>query len=131
MFLSELTPLQRAGFAILVHEIVHADGRLAVEEEAILSRLNAEGGIQADPVIMSFENALAAFAATEHRRAAMIELIGVCWSDGILADKEAAVLDRIADAWAIEPQVRFDMIDWVKRQTALFAEACTLIGVEG
>ena len=130
MFLSELTLLQRGGFGVLVHEVAHADGRLAGEEQTVLARLEAEGGPLPNSTAMSFENALSTFVETEHRRAAMIELIGVCWSDGVLADEEALVLDRIADAWAIEPSLRSDMIDWVKRQTALLTEARTLIGVE-
>lgn len=128
MFLSGLSPRGRAGFAALAHELVHADGRLSAEEQLILDRLRVEAGtLDGEPAELAFEDAVASIDDVRQQRAAFIECIGICWSDGEIADGEAVILDRIADAWAIAAADRVAMVDWVKRQSALLADARALI----
>lgn len=132
MFLAGLSQRGREGFAALVHELVHADGRLSLEEQTILDRLRSEAGDLDQPAgNMGFEDAVASIAEPSQQRAAFMECIGICWSDGFIADEEAVLLDRIADAWSIDPVDRSAMVDWVKRQTVLMADAQTLIAVVG
>lgn len=129
MFLQGLSPDARAGFAALAHALVHADGRLAAEEAAILDRVRAEAGAF-EGGHLDVEAALACIGDPAQRRAAFLELIGICWSDGMIADEEAVLLDRVADGWAIEGAERAAAIDWVKRQSALIDDARALIGAE-
>lgn len=132
MFLAGLPKREREAFAALAHELVHADGRLSSEEQTILDRLRSEAGdFNQRAGSMGFEDAVASIAAPSQRRAVFIECIGICWSDGFIANEEAALLDRIADAWVIDAADRSAMIDWVKRQTDLMADAQTLIGAVG
>ncbi len=132
MFLAGLSRRGREGFAVLAHELVHADGRLSSEEQNILDRLRSEAGDLDQPAGgMGFEDAVGSIAEPSQRRGAFIECIGICWSDGMIADEEAVLLDRIADAWAIDAADRSAMMDWVKRQTDLMADAQTLIRAVG
>ena len=128
MFLAGLSPQEHAAFAVLAHQLVHADGRLSAEEQTILERLQTEAGTFDEPaMLMGFAEAIASIVEPSQRRAAFIECIGICWSDGMIADEEAVLLDRIADAWSINAADRSAMVDWVKRQADLVADTQTLI----
>jgi uncharacterized tellurite resistance protein B-like protein len=132
LFLAGLSRRGREGFAVLAHELVHADGRLSSEEQTILDRLRSEAGdLDQSGGGMGFDDAVASIVDPLQRRAAFIECIGICWSDGMIADEEAVLLDQIADAWSIDAADRSAMIDWVKRQADLVADAQTLIGAVG
>ena len=132
MFLAGLSRRGREGFAALAHELVHADGRLSSEEQTILDRVRSEAGDLDQPAGgMGFEDAVASIAEPSQQRAAFMECIGICWSDGMIADEEAVLLDRIADAWSIDAADRSAMVGWVKRQSDLMADAQILIGTAG
>lgn len=131
LFLAGLSAHARAGFAALAHALVHADGRLSDEEQVILERLRAEGGVFNGVIEdAGIEEAAAAISEPAQQRAAFLECIGICWLDGVIADQEAIVLDRIADAWSIGPADRLAMVEWVKRQAELFDDARLLILAE-
>lgn len=128
MFLTGLSAHERAGFAALAHALVHADGRLSNEEQAILERLHAEAGaFDKKGEHPGVDEAAATISEPAQQRAAFLECIGICWSDGTIADQEAVVLDRIADAWSISPADRSAMVEWVKRQADLVDDAQSLI----
>lgn len=129
MFIAILTATERVAFAALAHALVHADGRLVEEEAAVLARLGIESGSAVpDPIAMTLDEAIGEIDGDAARRAAMLELMGIGWADGALADAEAVLLDRIADAWGLDSSTRSAMIDWVARQVALVEEASALIG---
>ena len=131
LFLKGLSAHGRAGFAALAHALVHADGRLSDEEQAILARLRVEaGGFDEKSEHPGIDEAAAAISEPAQQRAAFLECIGICWSDGVIADQEAVVLDRIADAWSIGSADRLAMVEWVKRQAELFDDARSLIRAE-
>jgi uncharacterized tellurite resistance protein B-like protein len=126
VFLLNLSNSQKRAFPTLATAIVHADGRASVSEEALMARLQAELGLGA-AAIFAVDEALAAFRDPPARRAALIELVGIAWCDGDVADAEAALLDCFAEKWSIGPEERIAIFNWVERQTALWSEADRLI----
>lgn len=126
MFLHDLSDDQKRAFPALATAIVHADGRASVSEDALMARLRAELGPEA-AAISAIDEALTAFQDAPARRVALIELVGIAWCDGEVADAEAALLDRFAEEWSIGPEERIAIFNWVERQTALWSEADRLI----
>lgn len=124
MFLSSLTSAQQATFLALADRVIHADGRLAAEEAAILDALRREIP-EPDLVPSDTEDASlpVTFPDRRSRVSAVLELIGIAHADGHFDETEGEVIAEIEDAFGFSQTDRALLRDWVLRQLALVRDA--------
>lgn len=132
MFLSDLSTPEKQAFLVLADAVIKADEALAPQEETMLSALRREMGLTEDAGLpsMSLDVAAAAFGRRATRVAAMLELIGLAWADGLIAPQEEDLLDRLRKDMDLDDSTYLALRDWVLRQMTLAGEAAVLMREE-
>jgi uncharacterized tellurite resistance protein B-like protein len=125
MFLFHLAPAERQAFIGLARYLVAADGREGAAEAAALGSLEVELGVPVTEVeaMAPTPELLSTFASRSSRGAALLELLGLAYADGVPHPDEMELLKTIAAGLQISELRLLEMEHWVVQQLPLNAIA--------
>ena len=114
MFLTMLNEAEKRAFAVLAQRLVAADEVLRSEELLALETLWAEMGIGSPPADGRDESELAAaFETRRSRVVALLELLGLAYSDRDFCLDEASMITTVAHEMGLDA-AELDRLDrWV------------------
>jgi len=124
MFLNKLTLDQRKSFSALATKMALADGRVTVEEFALLDRLENLFGhkfnIPAEEIYGVTNTA--PFDTRSSRVIALVGMLVVGYIDNSLHVDESTVLSETINAFGFSDQEVMRMKDWAKSKAQIFNE---------
>jgi replicative superfamily II helicase len=129
MFLSDLGPLAQQAFLSLARNVVAADDRVTVEEEALLRDLHREIGEETALAPRRKNIAEICADVTDRRTQILIllELASVAHVDGEYEPREQALIEKISDLWSIDTIDRVRAEEWGKRRVELMTDALDIM----
>lgn len=121
MFIYNLTKNEQSAFLGLAEKIIRADGILAQQEEQLFSYLaNATGQPSAEGTV---ESLAAVFQTRRSKASALLELMGLGFTDDRYHPAERTLVAEIAKAMGFNENELIGMENWVVRQAMLVEEA--------
>jgi hypothetical protein len=128
VFLNMLDDDEKRAFAELAERLVESDGLVIGREAQALAALKAEMGIgDSDDGQRSVEDLAGVFKGRRSKVAALLELIGLGYSDTSFSVDEESLINKIASQMAIPPDELRAIEDWVRDHFALIREAMILM----
>jgi len=128
MFLNMLTIEERSAFAELAEKMIQADGIEIGRETAALAALKAEmgitGGVADD---RSLAELAGVFANKRSKIAALLELMGLGYSDTSYSVGEESLITSVASEMGVSPEELAEVEAWVKDHVALIRRAMVLM----
>ena len=128
MWLSALSTEQREALMGLAHNVVVSDGLLDPNEEGMLDEFKREMELtQVDVEYLELSGIEQVFNSRKSRVIALVNLLRLGYADGAFEIEEECLLKEISQAFGL-PDAEFLLLDnWVRRLTALEAEALDLM----
>lgn len=128
MFLNMLTIEEKGAFAELAEKMIQADGIEIGRETAALAALKAEMGISGSVGDDHSLSELAeVFASKRSKIAALLELMGLGYSDTSFSVDEESLVTNVASAMGVSPEELAEVEAWVKDHVALIRRALVLM----
>lgn len=147
MFLQHLTEEQKRKVLVLAHKLTMADGEDATDEEQALAALKAEFGIRETipmhEILADLDSCVGAFDSALARRAAVMQVLLLAFTDEYLHPAESDFLGTLAGKMGLSQEAFDPLVQWAYRygqasragdtaaQESLAAEAETLLSKEG
>lgn len=125
MFLCNLNSEQKQAFLGLAHHFISVDGQLAVQEQAMLSAMKTEMGLAESIEVpkSEFSELLTQFDSRQAKITALLEIIGLGYSDNDFHSKESEIVEQMAKKFEVSIDEILQMESWVIRQIMLMREA--------
>jgi uncharacterized tellurite resistance protein B-like protein len=125
MFLQHLSEKEKKAFLTLAKEFILVDGVLSQEEEALVTVMKAEMGIEEGfkDGEKNREELFGMFESRKTRIAAIIEMQGLGYANMEYHTEEQAFINQMANTFKISKEELSKIDDWVIRQVALLYEA--------
>lgn len=132
MFLNRLTVQEKKAFLKLAHHVAHVDGEFSPKERVIIDKYCME--MQIDDVEYHSENydlksELAVFQRDSHKKIALLEVMALVYSDGLLHSAEENILKEITDFFDLNPNLVVVYKEWSKSILSLFIQGEALIHI--
>ena len=128
MWLSSLSDTQRLALMRLAHNVVVSDGLLDPNEEGMLNEFRREMELASSDVeYLELEGIELVFADRRSRIVAILNLLKLSYADGAFEIEEECLLKEICRAFEIQDDEFLLLDNWVRRLTALEAEARKLM----
>lgn len=129
MFLTLLNDEEKRAFALLAEKMIAADGIVVGRETATLAAYKAEMGLEARPESeeRGVEDLAAAFGSRRSKVVALLELIGLGYSDTSFSVTERSLVFALARAMEIEADTLVDLEAWVQQHVRLIRQAMELL----
>lgn len=128
MFLSMLDNDQQRAFAVLANRMVAADGTVNVEEREALRRLRAELRVTDSDLEDRDESVLAAvFDSRRAKVVALLELLGLAYSDREFHLDEQSMITAVAHEMAISADDLGRLNRWVQEHVRHIESAFELM----
>lgn len=129
MFLTLLNDEEKRAFALLAEKMIAADGIVVGREAATLAAYKAEMGLEARPESeeRGVEDLAAAFGSRRSKVVALLELIGLGYSDTSFSVTERSLVFALARAMEIEADTLVDLEAWVQQHVRLIRQAMELL----
>ena len=130
MWLSALSDDQRHALLRLAHNVVVSDGLLDPNEEGMMNEFRLEmdlGKDDEEPEYLELDGIEQIFSSRQSRIIALLNLLKLSYADGAFEVEEECLLKEISQAFAVDDGEFMLLDNWVKRLTALEAEAQNLI----
>ena len=128
MYLNLLDTDEKIAFAELAERMVEADGIVIGREAAALASLKAEMGVSgSDSGGRSVDDLAGVFKSRRSKVAALLELIGLGYSDISFHVTEESLVNAVANQMAITPDELQQMEDWVKEHVNLVRRALIMM----
>ena len=121
MFLENLIGREKSAFLGLAQKVVQADGVLAPREAQLLASLEATVG--EDVAEGTVEDLAATFQTRQSKVSALLELMGLGFTDGEYHPAEGRLIKKISKVLGFTEDELVGMENWVVRQVALIEEA--------
>jgi uncharacterized tellurite resistance protein B-like protein len=120
MFLDEFDLRQKSSFLALVTRVVLADGEVAPEEDAVITRLKTELGedVLAPPEEVFGETNVSVFPTRRSRLIAFLELMISAHADEKIHPDESTVLSEVSSAFELDGATVENLSDWARRYVA-------------
>lgn len=124
MFLSTLDTEQKQAFLGLAHKFIAADGQLAPQEKVMLGAMKAEMGlpVDAEVPVTDLSKLLQPFNSKAAKATALLEIIGLGYSDNEFHSEESAFVKHMAEGFKVSEDEILQMESWVVRQIMLTRE---------
>ena len=128
MYLNLLDVDEKRAFAELAEKMIEADGLVIGREASALAALKAEMGMSdvggdgrgADELAGVFKN-------RRSKVAALLELIGLGYSDTAFSVSEESLVNTVANQMAISPDELHEIEEWVREHFSLIRRALILM----
>lgn len=128
MFLNVLDMDEKRAFAELAEKMVEADGIVIGREAASLAALKAEMGIaETHDSDRSVGELASVFKSKRSKTAALLELIGLGFSDTNFNVGEQSLVTSIAREMGLGSEEVAQIVDWVKEHVDLVRRALVLM----
>lgn len=128
MYLNLLDNDEKIAFAELAEKMVEADGIVIGREAAALASLKAEMGISgSEGGGRTVDELAGVFKSRRSKVAALLELIGLGYSDISFHVSEESLVNSVANQMAITPDELQEMEDWVKEHVNLVRRALIMM----
>ncbi len=128
MFLNMLDDDEKRAFAVLAERLVEADGLVIGREAHALASLKAEMDVtESDIDGRSVDELAGVFKGRRSKVAALLELIGLGYSDTSFSVNEESLINQVAQQMAISADELRDIEDWVKDHFVLVRQALILM----
>lgn len=129
MFLMLLDDDEKRAFALLAEKMIEVDGIVVGREVATLAAFKAEMGVEsaAGSEEQTVEELAAVFGGRRSKLVALIELIGLGYSDTSFSVTERSLVFAVARAMGIEANTLIELEAWVQQHVRLVRQAMELI----
>ena len=128
MFLNLLDTDEKKAFAELAEKMVEADGLVIGREAASLAALKAEMGLSGTAGSGRGVDELAGiFKGRRSKIAALLELVGLAYSDTSFAIGEESLVNAVANRMAVSPDELHAVETWVQEHVNLVRRALILM----
>jgi len=128
VYLNLLDDDEKRAFAELAEKMIEADGLVIGREESALASLKAEMGMSdANSGGRGVEELAGVFKGRRSKVAALLELIGLGYSDTAFSVSEESLVNTVANQMAISPDELQEIEDWVKEHFSLIRRALILM----
>ena len=122
MYLNLLDDDEKRAFAELAEQMIEADGLVIGREASSLAALKAEMGMSD-----AGGGGRTVFSSRRSKVAALLELIGLGYSDTAFSVSEESLVNTVANRMAIGPDDLHQIEDWVKEHFSLIRRALILM----
>ena len=128
MYLNLLDDDEKRAFAELAERMIEADGLVVGREAAAVAALKAEMGLpEAAGGGRTVEELAGAFKERRSKIAALLELIGLGYSDTSFSVDEESLVNAVANRMAISSDELHNIEAWVQEHFALVRRALILM----
>ena len=128
MYLNLLDDDEKRAFAELAEKMIEADGLVIGREASALAALKAEMGMSdTGNGGRGAEELAGVFKSRRAKVAALLELIGLGYSDTAFSVSEESLVNTVANQMAISPDELSEIEDWVKEHFGLIRRALILM----
>lgn len=128
MFLNLLDNDEKHAFAALAERMIESDGLVIEREEAALAALKAEMGIAGSGLGgRSVEDLAGVFRSWGSKVAALLELIGLGYSDTNFSVDEQSLVTVAADRMGLTAEELDELEEWVREHVSLVRRALILM----
>jgi hypothetical protein len=126
MFLGALNNDEKKAFAGLAQKMIETDGIVVGEEKEALAALKLElGAAEADT--REVAELAATFTTRQAKVAALLELIGLGFSDASYSVDESSFVTSVAEAMGIENDEIPQLESWVREHVCLVKRAFNMM----
>ena len=130
MFLNRLSLAEKEAFLLLSHHIARIDLNFCGKEQSLINKYCME--MQMDDVEYEFETfdlaaTLSLFTQESHKKIALLEIMALVYSDGVLHVAEEQVINQMVEHFELNPHVAIVYKEWAKSILALFLQGEALI----
>lgn len=129
MFLDLLNDDEKRAFAALAHKMIASDGIVVGREASTLAALTGEMGL-GDPATGSEADVTqlaAVFADHRSKVVALLELVGLGYSDTSFEGVERSLVADVARAMRIDPEQLSGIESWVRQHVDHLRQALVLM----
>lgn len=128
MYLNLLDDDEKRAFAELAEKMIEADGLVIGREASALASLKAEMGMgDTGGGGRGVEELAGVFKSRRAKVAALLELIGLGYSDTAFSVSEESLVNTVANQMAVSPDELHDIEEWVKEHFSLVRRALILM----
>jgi uncharacterized tellurite resistance protein B-like protein len=128
VYLNLLDNDEKIAFAELAEKMVEADGIVIGREAAALASLKAEMGIsESEGGGRTVDELAGVFKSRRSKVAALLELIGLGYSDISFHVTEESLVNSVANQMAVTPDELHEMEEWVKEHVNLVRRALIMM----
>jgi uncharacterized tellurite resistance protein B-like protein len=128
LFLNLLDKDEKLAFAELAEKMVEADGLVIGRETAAVAALKAEMGLSGSTGSgRSLDELAGIFKGRRSKMAALLELMGLAYSDTSFAFGEESLVNAIANRMAVTPDELHAVETWVKEHVNLVRRALIMM----
>jgi len=127
VFLNLLDSDEKKAFAELAEKMIQADGLVIGREEAALAALKAEMGVSNGGDGRSIDELAGVFHSWRSKIAALLELIGLGYSDINFSVNEQSLVDEVARHMGLSQDELEKAEAWVRDHVSLVRRALILM----
>ncbi|MDX2435760.1 MAG: hypothetical protein QNL88_01810 [Acidobacteriota bacterium] len=127
MFLNLLDDDEKRAFAELAEKMIEADGLVIGREAAALAALKAEMGVSDGGDGRSVEALAGVFTSWRSKVAALLELIGLGYTDVNYSVNEKSMVDVVAGQMGLTKDELAEVEAWVREHVSLIRRALILM----
>jgi hypothetical protein len=129
MFLTLLDDDEKRAFALLAEKMIAADGIVVGREAATLAAYKGEMGLGSEPEgeAQGIEELASVFGSRRSKIVALLELIGLGYSDTSFSVTERSLVFATARAMDIEANTLVELEAWVQQHVRLVRQAMELL----
>ncbi len=128
MFLNLLDNDEKLAFAELAERMIEADGLVIGREEASLAALKAEMGTPSEAIGgRTIEELAGVFKGWRSKVVALLELIGLGYTDTSFSIGEQSLVDQVAQTMGLSEKELASIEEWVQEHVSLVRRALILM----
>jgi hypothetical protein len=128
MFLNLLDSNEKLAFAELAERMIESDGIVVGREASALAALKAEMGVAGESQDnRGVEELAAVFSSRRSKVAALLELIGLGYSDTSFSVTERSLVSEAAQAMKVSGRELFGIESWVENHVEMIKRALVMM----
>lgn len=128
MFLNLLDNDEKLAFVELAERMIEADGLVIGREEASLAALKAEMGTPSEAIGgRTTEELAGVFKGWRSKVVALLELIGLGYTDTSFSIGEQSLVDQVAQTMGMSEKELASIEEWVQEHVSLIRRALILM----
>lgn len=132
MFLNKLNTEEKKSFLQLAHHVARIDDEFSEKQKTIISEYCVEMQIEDagyNGNEFKLEQALSVFTDSKNQKIALLEIMALVYSDGVLHSAEETVLQKIVEQFGLNPNVSTVYKEWAKAALAIYAQGKSLVEI--
>ena len=130
MFLNRLDQKEKVAFLELAYYVANSDNDFSSKEEDVINSYCVEmqiDNIDFDKSNFDLDLTLSNIESSQSQKIVLLEIMALVYSDNILHQAEAKVLQSMADKFQLNPKLVSVYAEWSKAMFALTIQGISLI----